>query len=125
MRRYSTPKRSGKTPEAKVSAKVDAYLKTIDAINIRTNSGSWQDDTGHYILGAKAGTSDKTVCLPNGRFCAIETKSTKGTLTDAQRRYRARVERLGGIYIEARSREDVRAGLVAAFGEMEVARWEH
>jgi hypothetical protein len=124
MRRYNPPKRSGKTPEAKVSGKVDDYLKELGCINIRTNSGSWQDDAGHWIMGSKAGTSDKTCCLPNGRFCAVETKSAKGKLSEAQERYKARVLRLGGIYIEARSKADVRAGLVDAFGEEMIKQWE-
>lgn len=119
-----TPKkRSGKTPEALVSAAVDRYLKKIGAINIRTNAGAWQDESGHYIQGAKAGTSDKTCCVA-GAFVAIETKSATGKLTDAQQRYQARVERLGGLYIAARSAADVRAALVARFGEATVRQWE-
>ncbi len=121
---YPRPKPKRKHPEAKVSASVDAYLKKIGAIAIRTNAGSWQDEQGHWIMGAKAGTSDKTCCLPNGIFCAVETKSARGRLSDAQQRYQARVERLQGIYIEARSVADVRAGLVARFGEDVVRGWE-
>lgn len=122
-------KRSSKTPEAKVSAAIDRYLTLIGAVNIRTNSGVWQDEQGNYILGAKAGTSDKTCCLPSpdgssAPFCAIEVKSPTGRQTDAQQRYRARVEALGGLYILARSVDDVRAVLVARFGAATVASWE-
>lgn len=111
------------TPEAKVSAKVDAYLKKIRAINIRTNAGAWQDEHGHYIQGAKAGTSDKTCCVA-GVFVAIETKSATGTQSEPQERYQARVEAQGGLYILARSAADVRAALVARFGEATVKGWE-
>lgn len=126
QRPKETKKRSGRTPEAKVKTEIDAYLKKIGAINIRTNAGSWQDETGHWIMGAKAGTADHTVCLPGslsgGRACfaAVEDKSAKGVLSEAQKRYKARVESLGGIYIEARSVEDVRAALIAEFGEQAV-----
>lgn len=117
-------KRGGTTPEAKVSKKIDDYLSLIGCINIRTNSGAWQDEHGNYIYGAKAGTSDKTLLLPGGRFCAVECKAGTNTLSDAQRRYKSRVTALGGLFIEARSVADLRAGLVAAFGEQTVTDWE-
>jgi hypothetical protein len=130
------PKRSGSTPEAKVSAAIDKYLSLIGAIVIRTNSGSWQDEQGNYIYGAKAGTSDKTVCLPlpapseyaqEGRsaaFLALEVKSATGRQNEAQKRYQARVEAIGGLYILARSADDVRQALIAAFGAAVVTQWE-
>lgn len=123
---YKKPpeRRRGPTPEAKVKNAVDAYLKTLGVINIRTNAGSWQDGTGRWIYGAKAGTSDRVVCLPNGVFCAIEDKSERGRQTEAQQRFQARVESCGALYILARSRADVRAALVARFGESVVKGWE-
>lgn len=123
MRRHDPPKRKGKTPESKVSAAVDRYLKKIRVINIRTNAGSWADDQGNVIMGAKAGTSDKTCCIA-GVFVAIETKSDKGKQSEAQEKYQARVERLGGLYILARSAADVQAALVARFGAATVKSWE-
>lgn len=123
-------KRRGKTPEAKVKGQVDAYLKGLGVINIRTNAGSWQGEDGRWIYGAKAGTADRVVCLPGslsgGRACfaAIEDKSATGKLSESQRRYRARVESLGGIYIVAHSAADVRAALVAEFGEQAVSNLE-
>lgn len=117
-------KRRGQTPEAKVKNQVDAYLKRLGVINIRTNAGSWQDGDGRWIYGAKAGTADRVVCLPNGVFCAIEDKSTTGKLSEAQRRYGERVTALGGLFVVARSRDDVRAALVARFGEATVRGWE-
>lgn len=122
--RYSPPKRTTRTPEAKVKAQVDAYLKKIGAINIRTNAGSWSDDNGNTIMGAKAGTSDHTCCLPGGAFCAIEDKAEKGRQSDPQKKYQARVEAMGGIYILARSASDVRAALIALYGETVVKGWE-
>lgn len=117
-------KRSGKTPEAKVTAAIDKYLSTLGCIVIRTNSGAWQGEDGNYILGAKAGTSDKTLCLPGGHFAALEIKAGTNTLSAAQKRYKARVESLGGLFIEAHTVAELRAGLVAAFGPQQVAQWE-
>lgn len=125
------PKRKGKTPEALVSAKIYDYYKRIGAIVIRTNAGSWKDADGNYIQGAKAGTSDLTVCLPQVQegvaapFCATEVKAAGGIQSDAQKRYQARVERLGGLYILAESAKDVQSALVAKFGFDVVLRWEN
>lgn len=120
-----TPKkRSGATPEAKVTAAVDKYLKLIGVLSIRTNAGSWRDDSGNIIMGAKGGTSDKTLLLPGGRFAALELKAGTNTLSDAQKAYRQRVLGLGGLFIEARSADDVRAALVEAYGAQTVADWE-
>lgn len=117
------PKR-GPTPEAKVSAACDRYLKKIGAITIRTNAGAWQDEQGNVIMGAKAGTSDKTVCLPGGAFCAVECKAGRNGLSDAQKRYQVRVEALGGIYIVARSAADLRGALITLYGAAVVEGWE-
>jgi len=121
--RHPPTKKKTKTPESKVSAAVDRYLKKIRVINIRTNAGSWADESGNMIMGAKAGTSDKTCCI-GGVFVAIETKSAVGKQSEAQARYQARVERLGGLYVLARSAADVRAALVLRFGEATVKGWE-
>lgn len=125
MRHAPPAKRKGKTPEAKVSAEVDRYLASLTPrpIVTRANAGSWQDETGHYIQGAKAGTADKVCCIA-GVYVAIETKSPTGKQTDAQVRFQARVEALGGLYILARGRGDVRAALVVRFGEVVVKGWE-
>jgi hypothetical protein len=122
VRRPPTKKKT-KTPESKVSTAIDKYLKKIGAINLRTNAGSWTDDNGRVIMGVKAGTADKHVCLPGGYFCAVEAKATTKQ-TEAQEKYQARVETLGGLYILARSAADVRAALVERFGETTVKGWE-
>lgn len=116
-------KRSGTTPEAKVSAAIDAYLKLIGCINIRANAGSWQDDAGNYIQGAKAGTADKILCVA-GRFVALEVKAAKGTQSEAQKKFQSRVVALGGLYILAHSKDELRDALVTAFGAQAVTDWE-
>lgn len=125
QRGKQTTKRKGATPEAKVSAAIDAYLKSLTPrpIAIRANAGNWKDDSGHMIMGAKAGTSDKVCCIAS-LFVALEIKSASGVQTEAQRRFQARVEALGGLYILARSVADVRAALVTRFGEERVRGWE-
>jgi hypothetical protein len=122
MRRHDPPKK-GKTPEAKVTAEIDRYLKLIGVINIRANAGSWADDQGNIIMGAKAGTSDKILCVA-GRFVALEIKAAKGTQSEAQKKFQGRVTALGGLYILAHSKDEVRDALVTAFGAQAVQDWE-
>ncbi len=110
--RYSPPKRSDKTPEAKVSAAVDRYLKSIGALNLRTSAGVAQFGERKVMMGA-AGTSDRTCCI-GGRFVAIEIKSATGKPTPSQEQYLARVRAAGGVAIVARSAEDVKAALTEA-----------
>lgn len=120
-------RRQGKTPEAKVSAAIDRYLKKIGALSLRTSAGLAEID-GRKIQIGQPGVSDRTVCLPavdGGRsaFCALEIKATT-KLTLAQVKYLERVRSLGGITIVAYSVEDVRQALIKHFGEETVKAWE-
>lgn len=122
MYKRQPKKRSGQTPEAKVTAQVNKYLDSLGCLNIRTGAGS-VEIAGRRISIGLAGTSDRTVCLPNGMFCAVECKATTD-LSPRQRRYLDRVRSLGGVAIVAHCKEDVRTGLVERFGEATVAAWE-
>ena len=77
----------------------------------------WQNDSvGIYdpvkkIFRRKAkhalnGVSDILGCW-HGRFFAIEVKSAKGQVSDAQAEFMRNIELAGGIAFEARSLEDV------------------
>jgi len=115
-------KRSGKTPEAKVSAAIDRYLKKLPCLPLRTSAGLIEID-GRKIQMGRKGTSDRSVLFQGGLWVSIEIKATTA-LSDAQKRYRARVEDLGGLFIEARSVDDVRAALQDRFGVITVSTWE-
>lgn len=51
--------------------------------------------------------SGKVPLLETGKFFAIEVKSAKGKQTEDQQAFQMAVERSGGLYILARSVEDV------------------
>ena len=51
------------------------------------------------------------ILSPEGTFLAIETKSATGPQRSKQKTYQNVVEKFGGIYILARSVDDVRARL--------------
>lgn len=116
-------KRKGKTPEAKVKADVEKYLATIGALSLRTGAGLMVVGDRKFSMG-RSGCSDLTVLLPGGLWLSVETKSASGTPSDLQRRYGEKVAALGGLFVVARSRDDVRAALVARFGEELVRGWE-
>jgi len=57
------------------------------------------------------GQADLTGILDGGRRLEIEAKSDIGRQTDEQRNYERMIRSKGGIYILARSVEDVRAAI--------------
>ena len=124
-RRPPTPtkKRSGSTPEAKVSASIDTYLELLDFYVLRTSAGMANFDGRQVQIGRK-GTHDRTCCAPNGRYVSIEIKSKTGTPTPAQLRQRTFILRRNGVVIIPHSVAELRAGLVDAFGEQTVNDWE-
>lgn len=74
----------------------------------------WSNDTpglaytrdGKPFKSGLTGSSDILACI-KGRFVGIECKTGKGSLSTPQRRFRDAVQRHGGIFIEARSVDDV------------------
>lgn len=115
-------KRTGKTPEAKVSAAIDRYLTKIGALVLRTSAGLAEIE-GRKIQIGQPGVSDRTCCLPNGYFCAIEIKATTKP-TEAQERYLLSVKARNGVEVVAYSVADLRAALVTRFGAATVEGWE-
>jgi hypothetical protein len=63
-------------------------------------------------LGQVRGRPDQDGCL-KGRYLAIEQKTGRGELSVHQEKQKRLIEDAGGIYIEARSVEDVEDRLVA------------
>lgn len=123
LNRSAKPQRSGATPEAKIAKQIDDYLKLLDFYVLRTSAGMAEIDGRTIALGRK-GTHDRTCCAPNGRYVSIEIKSAKGSATPAQLRQREFIQRRQGVVIIPHSVEELRAGLVQAFGEQTVSDWE-
>jgi hypothetical protein len=117
-----TKKRTGKTPEAKVSAAIDRYLTRIGALSLRTSAGLAEIE-GRKIQIGRAGVSDRTVLLPGGYWASVEIKATTKP-TEAQQKYLLQVKLLGGLAIVAYSVADVRTALVERFGLATVEQWE-
>lgn len=81
----------------------------------------WRQNTGVARYAAPGGprtvrfglpgAADLSGILRDGRRIEIEVKAPTGRQTEEQQRFGAMIERMGGIYVLARSVEDVEARL--------------
>jgi hypothetical protein len=67
---------------------------------------------GHFLKFGKEGSPDIVGLIPGGKFIGVEAKASKDDSTGKKRRelqaaFGARITKLGGIYIRAKSVEDV------------------
>jgi hypothetical protein len=82
----------------------------------RTDLVIWRNNTGVALFGRTRvsyglkGSSDLIgLRQPAGQLIAIECKAARGRQTKEQVAFQRMVERLGGLYVLARSVDDVRA----------------
>jgi hypothetical protein len=79
----------------------------------QTDLRIWRQNTGVARMGKRVvrfgvpGQADLTGILSDGRRLEIEVKSPTGRQTLDQQRYQQMIERFGGLYVLARSVEDV------------------
>lgn len=66
---------------------------------------------GHHVRFGIPGQADLTGMLPGGRRLEIEVKSATGRQTVDQVNFQKMIEKFGGLYILARSVEDVDAAI--------------
>ena len=100
--------------ENEVQAGIYQYLALRgDCFWWRQNSGVFSPRPGAFIRAGKKGAGDILCCqAPTGRMVAIEVKRSKGgTVGPKQREFRDQLTAHGGLYIVARSIDDVRATL--------------
>ena len=77
----------------------------------------WRQNTGAARVGRRfvrfgvPGQADLTGILPGGRRVEIEVKSPTGRQTPDQRAFQALIERFDGLYVLARSVDDVRRAI--------------
>ena len=67
-----------------------------------------------FVHAGVPGQADLTGILPDGRRVEIEVKSERGRQTKDQRNFQRMIERFGGVYVLARSVEDVERALKRA-----------
>lgn len=77
--------------------------------------------SGHFVKFGKEGSPDVIGVLPGGKFLGVETKASKDDSTSKRRQelqdaFGAEILRRGGIYIKAKSVEDVVEALKPILG---------
>lgn len=85
------------TPESRLKSDIKTYLKGVGAYWCMIQGGAF----------SKPGDPDMIACV-NGRFIAIEGKTYEGTQRPMQVLRQQQIEESGGIYILARTVDDVR-----------------
>lgn len=70
-----------------------------------------RDQSGRIIRAGIKGQADISGILADGRRLEIEVKTATGRQSQDQKRWQRMIERFNGLYILARSVEDVRAAL--------------
>lgn len=96
--------------ESDIQTAIREYLQLRGCVVVRVNSGAIVVNDNHgqrMFRGAKAGTSDLLVCLPWGRFAAIEVKKPGEKPTDLQRAFLESVRAAGGVAMVVTRIEDV------------------
>ncbi len=79
----------------------------------RNNSGALPDKTGRLIRYGLIGSPDILACF-RGQFIGIEVKSAAGKQREAQINFQRAFEKAGGLYVVARSVDDVLNALPGA-----------
>lgn len=95
----------------------NAILREFGA---RADMRLWRQNTGAATFRGQRvsfgvqGAADLSGILPDGRRLEIEIKSAVGRQSPEQRAYQTMIERFNGVYILARSVDDVYAALRSA-----------
>lgn len=69
----------------------------------------WRNNTGSFAAGSRyiecglKGSADILGLLPDGRFLAIECKSERGLLSEAQKLFRSKIQGNNGVYVVIRA----------------------
>lgn len=71
-----------------------------------------RDQSGRVVKAGIKGQADISgILAPSGRRIEIECKTQTGRQTDEQRAWQWMIERMGGLYVLARSTDDVERAL--------------
>ena len=102
-----------KGPEAEILKAIVEFLALYpkNVVAWRNNTGAYCPAPGRFVRFGLKGSADITGLLKGGRRLEIEVKAPKGHLTEEQEAFGAMVTKMGGLYIEARSVEDVQTAL--------------
>jgi hypothetical protein len=91
---------------------IKLFLAPLGLVYSQDTPGLAYDRDGNPFKAGLKGASDLIAILrPAGRALAVEVKTGTGKLSTAQRKFGLAVERAGGMFVCARSVEDVASRL--------------
>ena len=94
--------------ERDIQAAIINYLSLFDHVRVfRINVGAVKFQDRFVRFGPKGMSDLIGIVQPSGRFLAIEVKTPTGKQTDHQAAFQRTITEMGGIYVLARSIDDV------------------
>ena len=108
------PRRKRRQPERVVQRAILGWLHAQGALVAVTDAGAAYRAEAFFGESIPAGWPDITGLLPDGRFIGVECKSRRGRQSPAQKVMQHEIRQRNGIYILARSVEDVQNGIANA-----------
>lgn len=102
----SATKRMKKEKESDIIAAIMQYLAHRKVFFWRQNTGAFTDARGHFYRFSVSGAPD-IIVVKYGRCIGIEAKTRHGKQSEAQKTFQKQLEQAGGLYILARSVEDI------------------
>ena len=101
------PRRRRGKPERAIQKAILLWLRANGCLVAVTDAGAAYRAGAFFGNAIPAGWPDITGLLPNGRFIGVEVKTKRGRQSDAQKRIEREIRKRDGIYVIARSVEDV------------------
>ena len=103
---FASRRRRGK-PERAVQRAVLLWLRANGCLVAVTDAGAAYRAGAFFGDAVPAGWPDITGLLPDGRFIGVEVKGPGGRQSPVQKQMEQEVRKRSGIYVLARSVEDV------------------
>lgn len=82
------------------------WLEIHKIFHFRNNVGAFKTERGGFYRFGVKGQTD-IVCVVNGIYVGVEVKNATGKMKENQEAFRIALTKAGGIYILARSLDDV------------------
>jgi hypothetical protein len=108
------PRRKRGKPERAIQRAILLWLRANGCLVAVTDAGAAYRAGAFFGDAIPAGWPDITGLLPNGRFIGVEVKAPKGRQSDVQQHIEREVRKRDGIYVLARSVDDVQRAVEEA-----------
>jgi hypothetical protein len=97
--------------EAEIQRTILDWLAAKRIFHYRQNTGAVRAEDRFFRFGTPG--SPDIVAVIGGRYIGIEVKAPRGVQSPAQREFEGRLRTAGGVYVLARSLEDVERSIAA------------